>query len=154
SSRRDCTARYMTSSPALPDRRGPAAMKHGKDLDPVLVRSVEHAVRKPAHNPFTDVREHYLMHQGVDRDSVEHLLHFGNKFRAEACPFGVVPIECLVELSFGLIPQYNWQVHCRALARARALMTSHGVTASGRAMLSDKRRSNSARWAVESGATS
>jgi hypothetical protein len=52
----------------------------------------------------------------------------------------------------GHVPQDDGQVHCRALARARALITSHGVTASGRAMLSAKRRSRSARCAAESGA--
>ena len=38
----------------------------------------------------------------------------------------------------------DWQLHF-ALANARALIVSHGVTASGRAMLSARRRSSSLR---------
>jgi hypothetical protein len=142
------------SGAILPVSRIPAAVKHSNDFDSIRVRPVEDAVRETADDCFSNVRERALINERRCRDSIEYLLDFGCEFDAEPGTLGFVLIKCLVKFELSFVAQDEAQAHRRALASARALMTSHGVTASGRAMLSAKRRSNSERCASERGAAS
>src|ERR1700693_2904054 len=116
-------------------------MKHRDDFHPILMRTVKHAVGKPAHHCLANIHEYYLVHQRVNRDVVKYCLDLANKLASESDSLRSVPIERPIKPRLGLVSEDDRQGHCRALARARALMISQGVTASGRAMLSAKRRS-------------
>lgn len=106
-------------------------MKDCQDFDLIRVRPVEYAVRKPSYYGFANIGHYDRVHQRLGADMVEHALHLGCKRWPQACSLRLVPIEGLIELGLRFSPQDYGQVHCLALARARALTTSQGVTASG-----------------------
>src|SRR5262245_56383661 len=140
--RRRATAESGT---ALPDGRVAAGVEDGDDLDPIRLRPVVDAVREPPHHCSADVGEHLLVNQRIGRDAVEHPLHFGYKLCSQSGAPRFVPVERLVKLRFRLGAEDDGEAHFRALSSARALMTSQGVTASGRAILSASSCSSSAR---------
>ena len=70
------------------------------------------------------------------------------ELNSKPLPLTCVPIYRLVKLKPRLIAEYDRQRHDSILRIASAFTDSHGVTASGRAMLSANRRSNSTRCTV------
>lgn len=77
------------------------------------------------------------MHQRHRGYTIKDLLNLFRESDAKARLFCFVEIKRLIEFLLGFISQYNGQLH---LANARALISSHGVAAFGRAMLKPPHR--------------
>ncbi len=129
-------------------------MKHSDHFDTVGMGAIINAKWEAPHHRPPNVGEDDSVHQRSRSNRVKDLLHGFDEHSAEPRPLLIIPIKGFVEFRLCFFAQYNREIHRRALARARALICSHGLTASGRAMLSARRRSNSARSLGKRGAAS
>ena len=125
--------------------RSPGSRDRGKPrgLESARLRLVQHTIRRSSDCRLADVCEDDGVQLRVCPNPVEHPLDPAANSIPQARPLALVEIEGFVELGLGLVAQDDRQAHRRALANARSLTSSHDVTASGRAMLSASRLSNS-----------
>src|SRR5438034_1364587 len=96
----------------------------------IRMRAVEDAIRKPPSRAFANVREDGRVEFRALCNSVERSLHLGRKLWPESGALPVIEIEGFVKLRLRFGAEDNGQAHFRALASARALIISHGLTAS------------------------
>ena len=118
-------------------------MKDRDDFHSSYIGSVEDAVGVARHNRLKYIGENHRIQPRILGDPIEDNLHPRDKGDTQTGSLRLIEIERLVKLSLGLGSEDDWKTHRRARSMARALISSQGVTASGRAILSASRRSSS-----------
>ena len=78
-------------------------MEHSKHHDLLRLDFVEDRVGKAPHDCTADITEYLRVQLWCGADPVENLLHLRNEIHAETRASLLIPIECLVELSPGLL---------------------------------------------------
>ncbi len=102
-------------------------------------------VGEAGHDGLWKVREDHGVRLGGVHNLIEDALAPNDEVDTQAGRAGLVVIKRLVEFPGCFVAQVEPEAHFSAIASARALTASHGMTASGREMLSARRPSSSRR---------
>ena len=117
------------SGSALPDARVPAGVEDSQDFHPIGMGAIEHDIAEPCHDRLANITKHDPMQKRIGPDAVEDSLHSRHEIGAKPGLLRLVIIKDFVKFGLSLVAEDDGKTHCRALARARALISSQGVTA-------------------------